>query len=291
MLTVVIPTLNRIERLTRTIRTVLQDRGPLAVDLVVVDQSDEDKRFFPDKEMQAQGVRVIYRDYHNVSKARNDGSREVDANILIFVDDDIDIAPGFLAAHWRQYAHEDVAAVTGPILEPDGHLLRRDELSDDEYRDLMEGRAALWNVDFEHSPNWAGAGNLSCRRSVFEGLEGFDEKLYRFNEDAEFCHRLRHAGYRLVYSPEAVVIHRPHSYGGTRNEMVFEHQIKAVLENNLHFFRKVKLPLRKRVKGVWGMFKTHALRGRLVFDREQLRRIVIFVSVLQASIHYGRVVN
>jgi GT2 family glycosyltransferase len=45
------------------------------------------------------------------------------------------------------------------------------------------------------------------RRAVFEQVGGFDEKLKVVFNDVDFCLRLRQSGYRIVYTPLAVLFH------------------------------------------------------------------------------------
>jgi GT2 family glycosyltransferase len=47
---------------------------------------------------------------------------------------------------------------------------------------------------------------MAIRKKLFLEVGGFDEKL-RYNEDSDFCNRLRIYGYRLLFAPEAIVNH------------------------------------------------------------------------------------
>jgi len=47
----------------------------------------------------------------------------------------------------------------------------------------------------------------SYRRKVLEEIEGFDPYFKISGEDMDLSFRLQHAGYRLVYNPEAYVYH------------------------------------------------------------------------------------
>ncbi len=45
------------------------------------------------------------------------------------------------------------------------------------------------------------------RKDVFEELGGFDEQLPGTYNDIDFCLRIREAGYRIVWTPEAELYH------------------------------------------------------------------------------------
>lgn len=53
--------------------------------------------------------------------------------------------------------------------------------------------------------------NMSFKREVFETVGGFDPRLgpgaSGFSEDTEFSMRVRNAGYKIGYTPDAVVYH------------------------------------------------------------------------------------
>lgn len=48
--------------------------------------------------------------------------------------------------------------------------------------------------------------NLAIQKKLLVEIGGFDESL-RYNEDSDLCYRLRKNGYKILYSPEAVVNH------------------------------------------------------------------------------------
>jgi GT2 family glycosyltransferase len=48
---------------------------------------------------------------------------------------------------------------------------------------------------------------MMVRKQLFERLGGFDEKLPGAGADIDFCLRLREAGYRIVWTPEAELYH------------------------------------------------------------------------------------
>jgi len=48
---------------------------------------------------------------------------------------------------------------------------------------------------------------MMVRRQVFEEVSGFDENLPVAYNDVDFCLRVREAGYRIVYAPDAELYH------------------------------------------------------------------------------------
>jgi GT2 family glycosyltransferase len=49
---------------------------------------------------------------------------------------------------------------------------------------------------------------LLVKEKVFERVGLFDEVYYIYSEDRDFCERIREAGYKVIYVPEALVYHK-----------------------------------------------------------------------------------
>lgn len=63
----------------------------------------------------------------------------------------------------------------------------------------------------------SGAG-MACRRQVWEALGGFDDEFFAYHEDADLSMRCWQRAWKIVYVPEAVVVHR---YEFSRNAVKF----------------------------------------------------------------------
>ena len=69
----------------------------------------------------------------------------------------------------------------------------------------------LLGLYFDHESetecDWLAAAFVMLRREVFDRTGGFDESFFMYGEDAEWFTRARRAGFRLLYSPVATVVH------------------------------------------------------------------------------------
>lgn len=137
------------------------------------------------------------------SRARSLGACAAQGELLLFVDDDISVAPGFVEQHLG--AARDFGNVIGVgkiSLPPEwkstpfGRFRRTiEEPSQDRPRGIVtEG-------------NFCTAANMSVRRSTFLSLGGFDPAILS-GEDQDFALRFSAAGGRIAYLPEANVVHR-----------------------------------------------------------------------------------
>jgi len=158
------------------------------------------------------------------SAQRNLAAREAKGELLFFLDDDSQVAPGFLEVAARHYQDPKVAAAGGPSLTPrtDSALQRAIGVAfasavggggvRNRYR--KAGRARH-STDSELI-----LCNLSFRRQIFLSHGGLDARLYP-NEENELMDRLLHEGYLLVHDPELAVFRsQRRSYGAYVRQML-----------------------------------------------------------------------
>ncbi len=203
----IIPSRNRAAMLAETVESVLAgDRIP--TEIVVVDQSEEPNRTLEAlADTHGRRIRYLWRPGSGVSTARNRGIREAKYDVLVFIDDDVRVTTTWyraLVGALVQAGRE--AAVTGQV---------RPEASGDE-----EGFVPS-TIDDPEPTIYSGrigkdilySGNMALWRSIVEAVGPFDEHLgggatFRAAEDNEFGFRLLEGGFRIHYTPSAVLYHR-----------------------------------------------------------------------------------
>jgi len=209
MITVAIPTYNRGAIVAETVRRLFElDPPPEAI--IVVDQSAEENK--PLAEWNRQGrIRLIRLDQPSIPHAMNEALLAATTPVVLYVDDDVEPAPGLIAAHERAHADAAIWAVVGQILQPGETPHHYDQPEDDlEFHFNHDSGCFVANVM---------AGNLSVKRGHAIDVGGFDENYvgvaYRFETD--FALRLVAAGGRVWFSPEAGLHHLKLASGGLRS--------------------------------------------------------------------------
>ncbi len=72
---------------------------------------------------------------------------------------------------------------------------------------------AGWPTAFRHDVDWVVGAAMLARRAALEAIRlpafvgPFDERFFMYSEEMDLCRRLKSAGYRILYVPEAWVIH------------------------------------------------------------------------------------
>ena len=202
-ISVVIPTYNRLPILQKCLRALEEQRPSPAYaryEVVVVDDGsiDETVAWLERHAEALPHVRLIRQDHGGPAEGRNRGVAEARGDVIVFIDSDLVVTPGFLAAHasalerrWRRCGNRlcftygaviNTANFEQPTAEP--HKLR----------DL----------------SWAyfATGNVAIDREVLERSGLFDTAFHLYGwEDLELGERLRRMGVVLVRCPEAVGYH------------------------------------------------------------------------------------
>lgn len=81
-----------------------------------------------------------------------------------------------------------------------------------------------WTYDHTRDVNWVMGAAMLLRREVFEQTGGFDERLFMYGEEMEWCMRVRDKGWRITFTPDFSIIHLNHKsadlkYGDERMDI------------------------------------------------------------------------
>ena len=210
---VVICTRNRPEQLDSCVRAVLrQCYSPFNV--LIIDNASKDSQSF---EVAARhDVRCILEPKVGCSSARNLGARESSADIVVYIDDDAMPEDGWLEGLCIEFRDPRVMGVAGRILPSAPHTegarmcVAMGILDGGSERLVFDRDIPQW---FDRARTGIGGGaNMAIRRSAFSVWRGFEPCLglgailKGGDEDYAFITLIK-SGYRIVYTPSAVVRH------------------------------------------------------------------------------------
>jgi N-acetylglucosaminyl-diphospho-decaprenol L-rhamnosyltransferase len=68
--------------------------------------------------------------------------------------------------------------------------------------------AEHWDHSRRRDVGMFGGAAILVRRAVVDEVGGFDERFHMYGEDNEWCLRIKRAGWRLVFEPDARVVHQ-----------------------------------------------------------------------------------
>jgi GT2 family glycosyltransferase len=95
---------------------------------------------------------------------------------------------------------------------------------------------------------------------AFQRVKGFDERFFLYFEDADFCLRIRKAGYAIQVNHKIVVTHTIDEHRQTKNKF----KIAKNLESNLLFIAKwIKFPQKIVALTYWNLLKIKVFLNQL----------------------------
>jgi GT2 family glycosyltransferase len=221
--------------------------------------------------------RAIHHSVKSLPQARNVGIALSRGEIIVFVDDDVKILPGFLKGHAVGFSETGIWGVTGPALDPEASgLIAAHKLTQTDIDDLNVGHNVI-RTDFPYDVVTLHGCNMSIRRAAFEKVGDFDEFYKNYGDDVEMSHRIKLAGGRLRYTPDARLIHYQRHTGGTRDNPInsapyIRNYVRSVIFFDLHSRKNTTQQI-----NVLGMFRRMILsRPAYLAGRTGVHQMVAF---------------
>lgn len=223
--TIVIPTRDRVDLLQRCVESLQRTVDPKIARLIIVDDhsSDATTRDFFSK-LQRERIlncRVIAspgpdRGF-NYSRLVNSAIPHITTPYLLHLNNDIEaLQSGWLEDMLGWMSIPDVGVVGARLLYPDGRVQHAGVLvgpygglADHQFRNLPANEVGY--LALVHAARNVSAVTGACmltRTDVYKKLGGFDgERLGVEYNDVDYCLRVAQEGWRVVYSPQATLMH------------------------------------------------------------------------------------
>ena len=209
-------------------------------EIILVDNGSTDDSVTFVREHFPQVVIVANEENLGFSKGMNVGLRQAQGSVVVLVNNDVVVRPNWLRALVRPLTTDDTVGITGcKLLFPDGQTIQHAgaELTYPlahshhyGYQETDEGQ-----YDEPREVDYVTGAAMAIAHQVLDDVGLLDEGFAPFYfEDADFCYRVRAAGYRVMYVPEAVAIH--HESASMRQ--VKYSRLYAFHKNRLRFVLK-----------------------------------------------------
>lgn len=227
-LSVIVPTFNRVGSLKRLLTSFdsLEFPNSVQTEVFIIDNGSTDGTgIFLQAEHQKSRkfpLRVLKEEQRGKASVLNLGLNSANGNFILIVDDDVVVHPQWLMRHLECYRTTNFDAIQGRVLpgvDPEG-------------KSADPGRLREYNIpivdygeDICEIRGLTGT-NMSFKREVIEKAGFFDTRLgpgaSGFSEDTEYSMRMRNAGFKIGYTPFALVYHElnPSRYGREYNRAV-----------------------------------------------------------------------
>lgn len=222
MLSILIVNWNVRDLLRDCLRSIERGRGALEVEVIVVDSASGDDSVamvaaeFPWVTLRPQSENVGFPRGNNIALAEARGDHLLLLNPdTVVLDDALTVMVAYLEKN------PEVGAVGPQLLNPDGSVQssrrRFPTLATGYFESTwLEGVAPgvlrrYYALDLPDDRmadvDWLVGACIMVPRGVYEQIGGLDEAYFMYSEELDWCRRIKEAGWRVVYHPEARVVH------------------------------------------------------------------------------------
>lgn len=213
-LTVAIPTRNRPDELRRALQSVMEQSSP-PQEVLVVDDSDANTREATEQAVAepAPGATILRKGKAGLTRSRNLAADRARSDLITYLDDDVVLDPGYLAAVRACFLDPEVGGAGGIVVNQPG--FRHPSIAralwaggGDEGKVLSSGWATGLPVTDADTQFLSGCNMTYRTELVRQGR--FDEVVfsgYGLGEDIEFSHRVFSNGHRLRIAGAARLRH------------------------------------------------------------------------------------
>jgi GT2 family glycosyltransferase len=235
----VVVTYNGLPHVERTLESLER------YDTVVVDHGSTDGTLDVVRE-RFPAVRIVEQENRGLAAGWNRGIRETSAPFVIVLNADawlVDNAAERLVAFAEE--HERAGFVAPRLLNPDGSLQPSVRAFPTPWRLATEylflrklaprSRAlnAFYGAGFRHDEvreiDFAKAAGFLLRRTSFDEVGPFDEDFFLFSEETDWCYRLREAGWKSFFYPDAEIVHVGGASWRAESATLFTEQVRGHL--------------------------------------------------------------
>jgi len=240
-ISIIVVNYNTRDLLEECLRALLSNPPACGFEVFVVDNSSRDgsrtllARRFP------QCTVIGNRRNLGFARAANQAYRMSRGEYCLVMNPDLRVLPGSVQTLWEfMESHPDVGIVFPKLYNPDGSLqyscrtfhtigtilLRRTPLGRllPNSRILKDHLMTDWDHNTVREVDWALGGCMMVRREAVPDSQLFDERFFLYFEEVDLCYRMKKTPWKVIYNPEAAVIHHHlrESAGRGLNRQKFE---------------------------------------------------------------------
>ena len=235
-ISVIIVSYNTCAMTLTCLRTLYENLGGMSAEVWVVDNASSDdsvtaiQRDFPD-------VHIIANDTNRgFGAANNRAIQRSTGDYLLLLNSDAFIKLRSIQALVACMQDNPSAGVVGPkLLNEDGSLQRSCYRYPTPFRALCEslfitasfprsklvGDYRAWPHDSELPVDFVIGACMLVRRSALAQVGLFDERFFLYAEETDWCLRFHKAGWKILFTPQAEVVHLIQGSGKAQSERVF----------------------------------------------------------------------
>ncbi|MBJ7594982.1 MAG: glycosyltransferase [Candidatus Dormibacteraeota bacterium] len=223
---IVIPTRDRVELLRACIESIESKSTYTNRSITIIDNDSVDRETLA--YLGSVPYQVVRKPGHfNYSRLINLARKSIDAPYMLTVNNDVTVVtPDWIEALLEHVQRPEVGAAGGRLLYPDGRV-QHEGIGIGNVRGgyIAANLDAWWMGRVIRDVSAVTGACQMVKTSVFDEVGGYDETLQVGFNDVDFCLRVHKAGYLVVYTPFAELIHPESGSRGKALDPVADYEI------------------------------------------------------------------
>lgn len=251
MVSVIIVSFNVKGLLNQCLHSLLHHDQEISLEIIIIDNNSTDgtSQMISEEFIEVRNISYI-RNHKNLgfAKANNQAIKYCKGDYILFLNPDTIVKERTIRSLVEYLeSHPDVGIVSPKIFSPQGKLCLSCGKKLNIYSTLIElsglykflpslgkHRFANWDYDQTKDVDWVSGVCFLTRKSVLEKVRGFDEVFFMYAEDVDLCLRVKDVGYRVVFNPNAEIIH----YGGQSRQRLIVKSLEANYKARIYYIHK-----------------------------------------------------
>lgn len=243
---------NTKELTSAAIKSVYEHTKDVTFEVIVVDNASEDgsQQYF---KKQFPHIKLIENNQnYGFGKANNQGMKVAKGKYIFLLNSDAYLIENSLKK-LVDYAQKNEVGMIGP------HVLNEDSSTQQSvgflpsllkvflwmsFIDDLPGGATLkpYHVDHdsfyekEHEVGWITGAAMFTSKSLINKVGMFDENIFMYGEDVDWCFRIKKAHYKVLYSPITKLVH----IGSGSSKKISKNAILGEYRGIVYFYKKHK---------------------------------------------------
>ena len=236
---ILIPTKNNKSILNRCIDSLKTNTNYENFEIIIIDNNSDDKETL--EYYGSLDCKIIsYAEPFNFSKMNNLGYAKSHGDYILCLNDDTKaLDPDWLTEMVSICQQNDVGIVGAKLLHSNGTIQHAGAVflksgsGFHVFENILEKDIGFFNMhNMIRNFSAVTGACLLIKKTIFEKIDGYDDNFDLFYGDADLCLKTLNAGFNVVYTPYARLLHEGSTTIKKNSESFF------AIENHLHFIKK-----------------------------------------------------
>jgi len=248
---IVIVNWNVREMLRNCLKSIYQETKDINFEIIVVDNGSKDGSVQMLRQEFPEVILIQNQDNLGFAAANNQGINRARAKYILLLNPDTLILDNAIAKTVNfMDAHPEAGIAGCKVLKPDGSFLKSCHdfpsllnlvLASLYLHKIFQGNRffgsqglTVWKHDYTREVDIVAGCFMMARREAIDQVGLMDEDFFMYAEEFDWCYRFKLMGWKVIFTPEAQIIH----FRGQSTKQAYKKMLMIQIKSNLHFMRK-----------------------------------------------------